>query len=125
MSATLLVVIPGINIDLMGLRDCLELVFVVSGDEKSLTVGRPRSREKVFVVQVLDFVSEGLYEDWPDERIPLGPASVFSFDYINVKLMLSIIEALANHFDAIVDTNFGAVVPIAQLTDGHLPADLA
>jgi hypothetical protein len=125
MSATLLLVIPEIQVDLIGLRGHLESEFVVSGDGKSLTVGQAGTREKVFVVQVLDFVSEGIYEDWPDERIPRGPVSVFSFDYVSVKLMLGIAQSLAGCFDAIVDTNFGAVIPIAELTSGHLPADLA
>jgi hypothetical protein len=125
MSATLLLVIPDIQIDLIDLRGHLEPAFVVSGDGKSLTVGRPCVREKVFVVQVLDFISEGLYEDWPDECIPPGPASVFSFDYVSVKLMLDIVEALVGRFDAIVDTNFGSVIPMAELTGEHLPADLA
>lgn len=125
MSATLLLVIPEIQVDLIGLRRCLESTFVVTGDIKSLTVGQLGTRDKVFVVQVLDFVSEGMYEDWPEERIPSGPASVFSFDYVCVKLMLGIAQVLARSFDAIVDTNFGAVMPIAELTSGDLPADLA
>jgi hypothetical protein len=123
-SATLLIVIPQMDVNLAELRVHLETNFVVSGDPNSLTVGQPDTVEKVFVVQVLDFISDGVYEDWPDERIP-RTASVFSFDYVSVPLMLSIAHALAAHFDAIVDTNFGAVIPLGELSSRHLPENLA
>ncbi len=125
MSETLLLVIPEVNIDLTGLRSCLESEFMVSGDVKSLTVGHFGAREKVFVVQVLDFVSDGVFEDWPEDRIPWGPVSVFSFDYKSAKLVLDIVHALAPRFGAIVDTNFGSVVSLGDLTIGHLLQDLA
>jgi hypothetical protein len=125
MSATLLLVIPENRTDLTDLRRCLDLKFVVSGDMKSLTVEQRGVREKVFGVQVTDFVSEGVFEDWPDERIPRGPVSVFSFDYVSSNLMLGVVRALAECFDAIVDTNYGAVIPSRDLTSEHLPQGLA
>jgi hypothetical protein len=125
MSATLLFVIPGVHVGLAGLRDQLESNFIVSGDAKSLTIGRPGTNDKAFLVPVSDFVAEGMYEDWPDEYISQGPISAFSFDYVSVELMLSIVHALSDRFDAIVDTNFGAVMPSTELNNEHLPGDLA
>ena len=57
--------------------------------------------------------------------IPRASVSVFSFDYVSAKLMLDVSRALAECFDAIVDTNFGAVIPLGDLTGEHLPGGLA
>lgn len=124
MSATLLIVIPDVRVDLTRLQDVLRVEYTVSGDATSLTVGVPGDGDKVFIVPVLDFIADGVYEDWPERYIPCGPASVFSLDYVNSDLTLGVAHMVSEHFYAIVDTNFGAVVPANLLTKEHLPEDL-
>ncbi|MER5604579.1 hypothetical protein AB0F93_08195 [Micromonospora tulbaghiae] len=125
MSATLLIVVLDPSVGLGELRDLLEDEFVVSGDSVSLTISDPDEvQAALFLVPVTDFVAEGVFEDWPTAMIPQKSASVFSFDYVDPRLMVKVVQAISGRFDSIVDTNYGVVLSAKALTREHLPENL-
>lgn len=118
MTETLVVVVDDSMVDLDKLAVFMESAGDVSIDGAVLTL--QRGDERCYVVKVSDPEVDGIFEDWPEARLPKSPSAIFSVDYRSPDLVVALVHSIARRCASTVDTNYGQVVSGGDLTPGML-----
>lgn len=93
----------------------------LSDNSKCLIVGDSDDRH-LFVVRVVDPDSDGIFEAWPKDVLPLGATAIFAVDYRSCEFVVRVVQEIAAAIDMLVDTNYGEIVRGSQLSVEHLIA---
>ncbi|WP_281935661.1 hypothetical protein [Micromonospora sp. AKA38] len=108
MTETVILVFDDQTVDLGRLADFAQSVGTVSNEGNVLTIRR--GDERCYVVEVSDPEVEGIFEDWPRSQLPESLRSIFSVDYREPDLVLTLVRSVAQRCSLKVDTNRGLVV---------------
>lgn len=106
---TLVLVVAAEGWDLPALARCLQASDMAQSPAGAcLEVTQGDSNAYVCVMRPEE---DGLFDEWPTALVPEGPFTAFSIDYRRPALAESIVKAVKQRAPAIVDTNFGDVMP--------------
>lgn len=106
---TLVLVVEAEGWDLPTLARCLDAAQIAQSPAGAcLDIVQDEAHAYACVMQPDE---DGLFEDWPDALVPDGPFTAFSIDYRRPGLAEAIVRAVAQQVRAVVDTNFGDVLP--------------
>ncbi|MGC4808309.1 hypothetical protein [Micromonospora sp. DT233] len=115
---TLALIVDDRTVDLGKLAEFARSVGDVAVDGPVLTLRR--GDEHCHVVEVSDPEADGIFEDWPQARIPTSPRAIFSVDYRAPDLAAALVQSIAQRCPLTVDTNYGHLVPGGDLTPDML-----
>lgn len=108
MTETLVLVFTNPRVGLPDIGEWLRSIGDVVGDGKVVTL--ESSGRRVHIVGVADPELDAVFEDWPSSLIPNGPTAAFSLDYRDAGLAHSVVRALANNAEILIDNNYGVVM---------------
>ncbi|TDC69638.1 hypothetical protein E1193_30435 [Micromonospora sp. KC606] len=118
MTETLALVVDDRTVDLGKLAEFVQSVGDVSVNGTVLTLRR--GGEQCYVVEVSDPEVNGIFEDWPEVRVPKSPSAIFSVDYRAPDLVVALVHSIAQWCSLTVDTNYGQIVPGGDLAPDML-----
>lgn len=118
MTETVVLIVEDRTVDLVQLAEFVQSVGNVSVDGAVLTF--QRGDEYCYLVKVSDPEVDGIFEDWPEARVPNAPSAVFSVDYRAPDLIVALVHEIAKRRSLTVDTNYGQVVSGRDLVLGML-----
>lgn len=98
------------------------LTGVADATVRNRTLVAQSGGERCYLVAVEDVRADGVFEDWPREWLPDDPenCSVFSLDYRNPRLAVSLVRELATFDRIVVDTNYDVWVEGSDLAESML-----
>ncbi|SNT43998.1 hypothetical protein SAMN05421812_10663 [Asanoa hainanensis] len=114
MTETVVLAVEDLTLTLTGLAELVRPVGAASIAGPVMTFRQ--GQDAGYIVEVTDPEADGVFEDWPPDRIPTAPCVVFSVDYREPDLVLVLVQAIARRYVVTVDTNYGRVVPGKELT---------